>query len=299
MSTTMPRAREHLSLHYYSERLVVTQRVWFITGVSRGLGLAIARAAIESGDEVVGTTRDGSPPPQLLSPRCKILRFEASDIRAIDGIVAEAYRVHERLDVVVNNAGYGLIGPVESATAEEVQQQFSVNVLAPIALIRAVLPVLRQQRSGHIINLASIAGLAPAPGAGLYAASKAALWAMSQSLAQEVEPFGIAVTVVSPGPFRTDFLSPRSARQAGERVHDYQSTVTGKAVGSLMSRAGVQTGDPDRAAQAVLEIVNSPKPPVDLLLGADALARLQAQRSRFEREVQDWRHLAVGTDFGA
>jgi len=292
-------ARENLATHYYSERLVVAQKVWFITGVSRGLGLAIARAAIEAGDEVVGTTRDGLRPPQLDSPRCKIVRLEASDIGAIAAVVAEAHRVHDRLDVVVNNAGYGLIGPVEAASVEDVQRQFAVNVLAPIAVIRAVLPMLRRRRSGHIINLSSIAGLAPAPGAGLYAASKAALWALSQSLAQEVEPFGISVTVVSPGPFRTEFLSARSVHQTGDLAQDYQSTVTGDALGRLMRRAGIQTGDPDRAAQALIEIVNSPKPPVDLLLGADALARLQEQRSRFEREVQDWRHLTVGADFGA
>ena len=276
----------------------MAQKVWFITGVSRGLGLAIARAAIEAGDKVVGTTRDGSPPPELASSALDTVAFEASNIESIDDVVAEAHRLHGRIDVVVNNAGYGLIGPVEAASAAEVHGQFSVNVLAPIAVIRAVLPGLRRQRSGHIINLSSIAALAPAPGAGLYAASKAAIWALSQSLAQEVAPFGIAVTVVSPGPFRTDFLSARSARHVAGTVHDYESTVTDHAIGALMSRAGVQTGDPDRAAQAILALVNSPQPPVDLLLGADALARLDAQRSRFDLDVQAWRGVTVGTDFG-
>lgn len=276
----------------------MAQKVWLITGVSRGLGLAIARAAIDAGDLVIGTTRDGSAPSQLVHPHFRAAAFEASDIAAADDLVAEAHRVHGRLDVVVNNAGYGLIGAVEAASTAEVRHQFAVNVLAPIAVIRAVLPILRRQHSGHVINVSSIAGLAPAPGAGLYAASKAAIWAVSQSLAQELEPLGISVTVVSPGPFRTDFLSARSARHASNTDREYEATATGQAIEALLSRAGSQTGDPVRAAGAILQLVNSPRPPVDLLLGSDAISRLEMQRSRFDRNVREWQSVTVGTDFG-
>lgn len=277
----------------------MARKVWFITGISRGLGLALAKAAITAGDHVIGTTRDGRRPDDLQRDDLSVFALEATDIEAVETVVRQACEVHGRLDVVVNNAGYGLIGPLEASSAEEVERQFAVNVFGPLAVIRAALPFLRRQGSGHIINMSSVAAIAPAPGAGLYAASKSALWALSQSLAQEVAPFGIRVTTVSPGPFRTDFLSDHSMRHTAIKLQAYDESASGQAVGSLMQRAGVQKGDPAKAALALLQIVESANPPVDLLLGADALDRVHARLQRFNGDVRQWEGISRSTDFDA
>jgi NAD(P)-dependent dehydrogenase (short-subunit alcohol dehydrogenase family) len=274
----------------------MTRRVWFITGISRGLGLALAKAAIAAGDHVIGTTRDGTRPTDLKADDIAILAMEAAETAAITSVVLNAHRIHGRLDVVVNNAGYGLIGPIEASSAQEIERQFAVNVFGPLAVIRAALPLLRRQKSGHIINMSSIAAIAPAAGAGLYAASKSALWALSQSLAQEVAPFGIRTTTVSPGPFRTDFLSEHSMRRTAITIEDYEATATGEAVGSLMQRAGTQKGDPAKAALAVLHIVEAAEPPVDLVLGADALDRLRGRLQHLDNDVKRWHELSRSTD---
>ena len=275
----------------------MTKKIWFITGISRGLGHALTGAALARGDAVIGTTRDGSRPSALVGD-LTVLPLEMSATEEIARIVHQAHAVHGRLDVVVNNAGYGLLGSIEAARDDEVARQFSVNVFGPLALIRAVLPLLRAQSAGHIVNISSVAGIAPAAGSGLYSATKAALTALSYSLAQEVAPFGIWVTNVAPGSFRTDFLSPRSAHRTASDIDDYAAS-SGRAVEGLLTKDGRQIGNPEAAALAILQAVDADEPPLDLLLGSDALQRAHLRRDRFDEEVSRWGDVSRSTDFSA
>ena len=271
-------------------------RVWFITGISRGLGLALARTVQARGDMVIGTTRDGRPPDGLPHERLTVLPLEMTDTVAIERAVAAAVERHGRLDVVVSNAGYGLLGAIETGTAEQVEHLFAVNFLGPLKVIQAALPTLRAQRAGHVVAVTSIAGVAPSPGAGLYAASKFALDGRCQVLAQEIGPLGLHVTVVAPGAFRTDFLSEHSLRRTASAIDDYAAT-SEQNVGSLLSRAGRQLGDPDAGAHAIVEAVEANEPPLHLLLGSDALARARTRLDRFEEDLRRWKAVSLGTDF--
>jgi short-subunit dehydrogenase len=266
-------------------------KIWLITGVSRGLGYALASAALTAGDKVIGTTRSGDA-PEGLSGDLRIVQFEANDPAAADRLVRDAFAIHSRIDVLVNNAGYGLLGPVEKTDDQAMLDLFEVNVFAPLRLIRAVLPHFRAQESGHIVNLASIAGLAPSAGSALYSASKAAIAAMSYSLAAEVAPLGLWVTVVSPGAFRTDFLGDRSLRRTASS--DAYLSVT-DAMRAWSANDGRQAGDPALAAEAILQMVNADEPPLDLLLGQDALDRAQGRADRLAADTRDWRSVSEGT----
>lgn len=274
------------------------QKVWFITGVSRGLGLALAKAALAKGDLVIGTTRNGTPPAGLAAEGATMLPLEVTDDAEVAKVVEAAHGHYGRLDVIVNNAGYGLLGPVEATTAEEADHVFAVNFFAPLNLMRAALPLLRSQRRSHIVNISSIAGIAPIGGSGLYAAAKFALEGLSQSLAQEVAPFGIWVTLVEPGAFRTDFLSRQSIRRVGGNIDEYAAT-SGRAVDSLLARNGEQLGDPDRGAAAIIEAVEADEPPLNLMLGSDALRRAKARLDRFEDDLTRWESVTLSTDFAA
>lgn len=270
-------------------------KIWFITGISRGLGRELAKAALGQADVVIGTTRDGTSDLACGAGELYVLPLELPDARQVERVVRQAYALHRHLDVVVNNAGYGLLGAIEETSNDQVQHLFDVNFFGPLQVIRAVLPLLRQQLSGHIINLSSIAGLAPAPGSGLYAATKFALEGMSQSLAQEVAPLGIKVTVVEPGAFRTDFLSQHSLRKADGHIDDYAHTA-GARTDHLSRIAGHQLGDPALAAKAILEIVRTPEPPLHLLLGSDALRRTREQQMELAAEIDQWESLSRSTD---
>jgi NAD(P)-dependent dehydrogenase (short-subunit alcohol dehydrogenase family) len=272
-------------------------KIWLITGISRGLGRSLAKAVLAKGDVVVGTTRDGKAPAALNAKNLTVLPLELTDRDQIRRSVAEAHGRHGRLDVIVNNAGYGLLGPVEATTPEQVEHVFAVNFFGPLEVIRSVLPFLRKQRGGHIVNISSIAGIAPTPGAGLYAATKFALEGLSQSLAQEAAPFGIWVTVVEPGAFRTDFLTTQSLRLTEEHAADDYAATSGQSITGLLSRSGRQLGDPDRGAAAIIEAVDADEPPLNLLLGSDALARAKARLNRFEEDLTRWESVSLATDF--
>jgi len=269
---------------------------WFITGVSRGLGRALAEAALARGDNVIGTVRDGNPDIAKGTGAFHRLVLDVRDPRAIEREVSRALELFERLDVVVNNAGYGLLGPIEDATDSDMTRLFEVNVFGAVRVIRAVLPRLRAQRSGHIINITSIAGRAPNAGSGVYAATKAALEGLSQCLSQELRPLGIHVTAVAPGAFRTDFLSDHSIRQTQTGSGDYAATA-GAVVAALRKSGGRQIGDPARAAQSILAIVDSNTPPLHLLLGSDALRRAREKLDHVIDEMQEWEQLTRSTDF--
>ena len=272
------------------------QRIWFITGISRGLGKALAQAVLAVGDAVIGTTRSGRVDWGQGEPELTVMPLELTDTKAIRKTVAEAYALHGRLDVVLNNAGYGLLGAIEEASAQETEHVFGVNFHGPLAIITAVLPYLRRQRSGHIVNVSSIAGLAPMAGSGLYAAAKCALEGVSEALAQEIVPLGIRITLVEPGAFRTEFLSSESIRRSDERIEDYDQTAS-KNIDHLANIAGKQGGDPERGAKAILAAVDAERPPLHLVLGSDAVRRTREKLNALSAEVDTWYPLSVSTDY--
>ncbi|ASG24898.1 oxidoreductase [Nitrospirillum viridazoti] len=274
-----------------------TQQVWFITGISRGFGKELARTLLDQGQVVIGTTRDGQSDLPA-DGRSHVLPLDVTDTAQVKETVAKAHALHGRLDVVVNNAGYGLLGAVEDADTAATRHMFEVNFFGALAVMQAALPLMRARRSGHIVNITSIAGLAPGVGSGLYAASKFALEGVSLSLAQEVAPLGIGITLVEPGAFRTDFLTDHSLRLTGAPITDYAATA-GAAVARLQALNGRQPGDPVLAARAIVAAVRSPNPPLHLVLGTDAWNRVQARQEAFTTNLADWRSVALSTDFPA
>jgi len=271
-------------------------KIWFITGVSRGFGKALTEALLADGDTVIGTTRDGAAPVSDRSGRLHTLALDVTDGSAVKSIVRDAHALHGRIDVVINNAGYGLLGAIEEAAEDQIAHMFDVNFHGTRRVVQAVLPYLRAQRSGHIVNVTSIAGLAPGAGSGFYAASKFAVEGMSQSLAQEVAPLGIKVTLVEPGAFRTDFLSEHSIRTRQVGITDYASTA-GATLTALENMAGKQIGDPDRAARAIIKAVRASEPPLHLVLGSDAFRRTLEKQKRFAAELDAWKDVSLGTDY--
>lgn len=269
---------------------------WFITGISRGLGKALAMAALAQGDTVVGTVRSGAFSLDQDKGTLHILNVDLVDSDAAAASVGKAFELAGKIDVIVNNAGYGLLGALEKASDDEVERLFAVDVFSPFRIIRAALPHLRQQGSGHIINITSIAGRAPTTGTALYSAAKAALEGLSASLAQEVAPLGIKVTAIAPGAFRTDFLSSHSIRKSDGADPAYSETI-GRSTAAFDAAAGRQLGDPDLAAQAIITLVRSDNPPLHLLLGSDALRRARTKIDQVVDEIDSWEAVTRSTDF--
>ena len=272
-------------------------KTWFITGISRGLGLALAKAVLAEGDTVIGTVRNGTPDLKAAPGRLQVITLDVADGAAAEAAIRQAFAQAGRIDVIVNNAGYGLLGATEKATDEELTRIFAVDVFAPFRIIRAALPFLRTQGSGHIVNITSVAGRAPAPGYSLYAAVKYALEGLSASLGQELAPFGIKVTAVAPGAFRTDFLSAHSIRKS-ETDSAYAANI-GRITAAFDANDGKQIGDPERGAQAIIAAVKADHPPLHLLLGSDALRRAREKLDAVIEEIDRWEDLTRSTDFPA
>jgi NAD(P)-dependent dehydrogenase (short-subunit alcohol dehydrogenase family) len=274
--------------------------VWLITGCSTGLGRALARLVIDRGWRAIVTARDKVRVEDLVrgaEDRTLALALDVTDNGQIDAVVAAAREKFDRIDVLVNNAGYGYQSTVEEGEEAEIRAQFDTNVFGLFAITRAVLPAMRAQRSGRIINITSVAGLIGFPGSGYYAASKHAIEGFSDSLRAEVEPLGIGVTCVEPGPFRTDWAG-RSLRQTENRIADYADTV-GKRLKGTRTSSGTQAGDPVRAGEAMIAAAQSSSPPRHLVLGAfgfDAVTRRIEQRLE---EVRSQRALTLSADFSA
>ena len=274
----------------------VGPKIWLITGISRGFGRELAEALLARGDTVIGTTRDGSADVPGGKGRLEVLALDVTDPQAVTRTVAAAFQLHGRIDVIVNNAGYGLLSSVEEATDDEIEHVFAVNFHGTRRVIQAALPRLRAQRSGHIVNITSMAAVAPNPGSGYYAAAKMAVEGISQSLAREVAPLGIRVTLVEPSAFRTDFLSEHSIRRSASRLQDYTGTA-GAAHERLAEMAGKQPGDPARAAAAIIQAVDSPKPPLHLILGSDAYHRTRQMLDAYSAELETWKAVSIGADY--
>ncbi|GAB4377901.1 MAG: oxidoreductase [Elainellaceae cyanobacterium] len=275
-----------------------TQKVWFITGASRGFGLEIARAALAAGDRVVATVR--SQPTQLAAildnhPDLYVVQMDVAQEVRVQASVKQAIARFGRIDVLVNNAGYGIVTAIEEATDTEVRKQYDTNVFGLLNVTRAVLPFLRQQKSGHIINISSLFGYDAIPGWGLYGSTKFAVEGLSKGLAIELAPLGIHVTAVAPGLFSTDFLSTDSYVAAKTIIADYQTTV-----GPMRSGAdalhGNQPGDPKKFAQVILQLANTERPPLHLPVGKDAVAMYQNNAAKMAQEIEAWLPVATSTD---
>ena len=272
-------------------------RVWFITGTSSGFGREIATAALGAGDRVVATARRVPGLADLVEQAPDRVRTVAVDVtdpasvrHAVDVAVAE----FGRIDVVVNNAGYGSRGAVEELSDEQVRAQFDVNLFGVLGVLRAVLPVMRAQRSGHVVQMSSVGGVSATLGGGMYASTKFALEGLSEGLALELAPLGIRVTLVEPGPFRTDFAG-RSAVH-GEPIEDY-TAIMAAARERFLAQDGRQPGDPARAAQAVVDLVGMADPPLRLPLGAAAFDRIRERLTARLADLDAVEPFGRDTDF--
>ncbi len=275
-------------------------RTWLITGASRGLGKAFAEVALDAGDAVVATARNPEHVKDLVQrwpDRTLALALDVTDRAAVGAVVRRAAAFTGRIDVVVNNAGYGLAGGIEEVTEQQVRDQFEVNVFGALWCTQAVLPVLREQGGGHIFQISSIGGLSASPNTGIYHASKWALEGFSDSLAQEVAAFGIGVTIVEPGPFRTDWNGDSMTRAVPMPAYDDILGPRREALSGAL--AGTQPGDPRRAGEALLAVLASPTPPRRLLLGTFAADRAPMVHRERLAEFAAWDAVARGADFPA
>jgi NAD(P)-dependent dehydrogenase (short-subunit alcohol dehydrogenase family) len=267
---------------------------WFITGASKGLGRAIAEAALRRDDEVVGTVRNATDAAAFdaLRPGRSFGKIaDVTDREAIDRAVEHAERKPGGIDVLVNNAGVGITGAIEEYSAADLRQLFDVNVFGAIGVLQAVLPGMRERRSGRIVNITSVSGWAPWAGTALYGATKFAMECFGRTLAQEVEEFGIRVTNVAPGGLRTHFAT-ESLRVAERRIADYDGAAH-QAERTLRDHAGSEPGDPALAATAILQLVDMADPPLRLLLGADALGYAEAEMAEMARDIERNRDLSL------
>jgi NAD(P)-dependent dehydrogenase (short-subunit alcohol dehydrogenase family) len=275
------------------------KKTWFITGCSSGFGRILSEFALDRGDRVIATGRTLASIEDLKTraktpDQLAVFELDVNRTGQIGGVVTSAIRAMGRIDVLVNNAGYGYVGALEETDPEEIRKVFDTNVFGLIEVTRAVLPQMRSQKSGHIINLSSVAGMSGTPGAGIYNATKFAVEGLSEALASELASFGIRVTIIEPGAFRTDFAN-RSLRiapympeyaEALAVTRNYYETIGGR-----------QPGDPREAARAILTVVDHPNPPLRLPMGKIALARIRSKISRYEQEMQDWESTILGTDY--
>lgn len=270
--------------------------VWLITGCSTGFGRELARAVLDRGYRAVVTARDPASVREFAADgRAIVQQLDVTDPSEVDAAVQAAEEAFGRIDVLVNNAGVGYFGAIEESDEAAVRRMFEVNVFGLAAMTRAVLPGMRRRRHGHVVNISSIGGLRAFPAVGFYNATKFAVVGLSEALAQEVAPLGIRVTVVEPSGFRTDWAG-RSADEAQVEIPDYAETA-GANRRTIRGYSGRQPGDPARAAQAIIAAVESPEPPLHLLLGRAALSGARQKLDELRRDFDAWETTTVGADF--
>ncbi|MFN6534930.1 MAG: oxidoreductase [Nostoc sp. EkiNYC01] len=278
-------------------------RVWFITGSSKGLGRALAETLLESGETVVLTARN----PQLIEDLAAsfpehtlAVQLDVTKPEEIREAVKQAIAKFGRIDVLVNNAGYGILGAIEEVSNEEVRRQFETNFFGVLEVLRTVLPCMRQQGSGHIINISSVGGFVGYAGTGIYNGTKFAIEGISEALAQEVTPLGIKITIVEPGAFRTDFVT-RSLVIADIEINDYESVIGEMRQGArdILDRKleFQEPGDPKKAALAIIQAVDSDNPPLRLVLGEDAIYAINTKLELVKAELDAWKEVSVNTAF--
>jgi NAD(P)-dependent dehydrogenase (short-subunit alcohol dehydrogenase family) len=273
-------------------------KVWFITGAGSGIGAGIARAALQGGDRVVATARNLDKVRKALADangeNLAFVQLDVTNEAQAKSAVDEAVKRFGRIDVAVNNAGYSLLGNFEEMTAAEIQDQFASLFYGVVHVMHAVLPVMRKQRSGHIINISSIAGAIGGKHSAAYSAAKFAAEGLSQSVAPEVEKFGIKITVVEPGFFRTDLLDPRNVRWPEQALEDYAVERKPQQVWSAYH--GKQPGDPEKLGEVLVKIVGMENPPKLFVAGSDALAMATAALEERLKAIRALEHLSKSTD---
>jgi NAD(P)-dependent dehydrogenase (short-subunit alcohol dehydrogenase family) len=273
-------------------------KVWFITGASRGFGLEIAKAALANGDKVVATVR--KQPEMLLNElrndNLHVVTLDVTDEAQATQAAKQAIEHFGRIDVLVNNAGFGLLGAVEEASDSEVRHSFDTNVFGLLNVTRSVLPYFRSQRSGHLINLSSVVGLTSTAGWGLYASTKFAVEGITEALAAELKPLGVHVTAVEPGFFRTNFLDGSSLTAAKSVIEDYAET-SGQMRAFASQINYKQPGDPVKLAAAIMKLAASSNPPTHLPLGNDTLLYFNQKMETLNKKIQEWHDAITSTDY--
>lgn len=276
------------------------KKVWFITGASKGFGLGLVNQLLQAGHAVAATSRSIDGLHQGVGRQSADFLPLSADLGneiSVREAIHAAVRQFGRIDVVVNNAGYGQLGSLEELTDEEARANFEINVFGVLNVIRQVMPYLRKQASGHVINISSIAGITGSfPGWGIYCATKFAVEGLSESLAAEAAPFGVKVTIVEPGYFRTDFLSSGSMRVAQGPLAEYALVRESEALHREHIR-GNQPGDPEKAVAAIIQVANVANPPLHLLLGQDAYDLTVGKIQALQDDLENWKAVTIGTGF--
>jgi NAD(P)-dependent dehydrogenase (short-subunit alcohol dehydrogenase family) len=276
----------------------MSKKVWLVTGCSTGFGKEFIKQIAAKGDVAIGTVRKESQIAELEQINKELVTAVLLDVQnqqSIDNVKTLIEEKFGRVDVLVNNAGYGSMGAIEEIPEDEIQRQFDVNVFGAIRMIKLALPFMRKQRSGSILNITSIAGLNGFPGVGIYNGSKFALEGIGEALAAEVRHLGIQVTNVEPGPFKTEWAGP-SATFGNQSIEDYRDTAY-KNMSDISGRHGEQPGDPIKAVKAMIDLTELTNPPVHLPLGALAYKRANLKLSEFKEELDAFEHLGKPTDF--
>ncbi|AMR25805.1 short-chain dehydrogenase/reductase [Hymenobacter psoromatis] len=275
-----------------------TPQTWFVTGASQGLGLSLVKRLLREGHQVAATSRTKETLAAAVgtsSPAFLPLQVDLASDASVRQAIAQTISTFGQIDVVVNNAGYGIGGSIEELSDDETRQSFDVNVFGTFNVVRQALPHLRAAGAGHIINISSIAALAGATGWAVYAAAKAAVSAFSEVLAQDVASFGIRVTVVEPGAFRTNFLTTEALTMPQQPIAAYADIRASHA--KYLTMNGSQAGDPDKAAAAIMQLATEAHPPVHLLLGQDAYQRATHKLTVLSQNFEDWQALTTSTGF--
>lgn len=273
-------------------------RVWFITGASRGFGALVAQRALDGGDAVVATARNPKAIVDRIGAHPDLLALALDVTRESEAVAAAQAAIDRfgRIDVLLNNAGFGLMGAVEETSREEIEAVFRTNVFGLLAVTRAILPHMRKARSGRILNISSIGGYRGSAGFGVYGATKFAVEALSEAMRAELKPLGIHVTAIEPGYFRTDFMDASSLKVSRIVIPDYSAT-EGRVRANAGTINGAQPGDPDKLARVLVDFAGEPDPPVRLPLGADTVAAIEAKHASDAAIIARWREVALSTGF--
>lgn len=273
------------------------KKVWFVTGASRGIGAQIASTVLQAGDRLAATARRKESLASLSQSEDVLrLSLDVTIEEQARNAVSEVLQQFGRIDVLVNNAGFGLLGAVEETSSKEAKAIYETNVFGVLNMIRAVLPVMRKQGAGYIINMSSLGGYQASAGWGVYGSTKFAVEGITEALYAELKPLGIHATVIEPGFFRTDFMDSSSLMRAAVQIDDYQNTV-GKTRAFADHNNGQQPGDPAKLAKALIDLAALPDPPLRLQLGSDAVKRIEEKNAFVQAESQRWRSLSISTDF--
>lgn len=276
----------------------LSEKVVLITGVSSGLGRALATKILEQGGRVAGTVRQPSQMAdfEALSPRAIAINMDITNPEQVQAGIQRVIEHFGQIDVLANNAGHGMVGAIEETSDDEALQMLNTNFLGTLRVTRAVLPQMRHQGSGHILNYSAIGGFTGFPGLGIYSAAKAAVDVMGEALAKEVKPLGINVTILTIGIFRTDFAG-RSLRHTEQCLDAYAETPAGKFREFIRNLQGNQPNDPDRAAAAIVELIQAENPPLHLALGQDALGTIRDKIAQLQSDLEAWQQVSQSTAF--